>query len=92
MRSLRWRLGPVTGAHVDQLRTDAIAAYAAWLQRCADNGDIELPAALETTATYIDAQLTTMLTRISAGEDPDTVRAHAELAFAVLTSPNNAGR
>lgn len=92
MRSFRWRLGPITGEHVDQLRADAVASYAAWLRRCADNGDIELPASLETTATYVDAQLTTMLTRISAGEDPDTVRAHAELAFAVLTDPNSAGR
>jgi TetR/AcrR family transcriptional regulator, copper-responsive repressor len=90
MRSFRWRLGPITGAHVDQLRAAAIAAYAAWLQRCADNGDIELPAALETTATYVDAQLTTMLTRISAGEDPKLVRSHARLAFAVLTDPNSA--
>lgn len=88
MRNFRWRLGPVTGAHVDQLRDGAVAAYAAWLQRCADTGDIELPAALETTATYVDAQLTTMLTRISAGEDPELVRSHARLAFAVLTDPN----
>ena len=33
MRSFRWRLGPVTGEHVDALREDAVAAYAAWLQR-----------------------------------------------------------
>lgn len=89
MRSFRWRLGPVTGEHVDKLRTDAVAAYAAWLQRCADQGEIELPAPLEITATYVDAQLTMMLTRISAGEDPATVRAHAHLAFARLTDPNS---
>ena len=88
MRNYRWRLGPVTGEHVDKLRTDAVAAYAAWLQRCADHGEIELPAPLEITATYVDAQLTMMLTRISAGEDPATLRAHASLAFAPLTDPN----
>jgi AcrR family transcriptional regulator len=87
MRSFRWRLGPVTGEHVDRLRTEAVAAYAAWLQRWADQGDIELPAPIEMTATYVDAQLTMMLTRVSAGEDPATVRAHAHLAFAVLTNP-----
>ena len=40
-------------------------------------------------ATYVDAQLTMMLTRISAGEDPELVRAHAHLAFAVLTNPTS---
>lgn len=85
MRSFRWRLGPVTAEHVDKLRTDAIAAYAAWLQRCADHGEIKLPAPLEITATYVDAELTMMLTRVSAGEDPAVVRAHASLAFAPLT-------
>ena len=44
------------------------------------------------TATYVDAQLTMMLTQISAGEDPDTVQAHADLAFAVLTSANSFGQ
>jgi hypothetical protein len=51
-------------------------------------GEIELPASLEITATYVDAELTMMLTRVSAGEDSRTVRAHANLAFAVLTGPN----
>lgn len=85
MRSCRRRLGPVTGEHVDTLRQGAVAAYAAWLKRCADKGEIQLPASLEQTATYVDAQLTMVLTRVSAGEDPGTVRAHANLAFAVLT-------
>lgn len=89
MRSLRLRLGPVTGQHVDQLRADAVAAYAAWLARFANQGEIDLPASLEMTATYVDAQLTMMLTRISAGENPDTVRAHAHLALAVLTRPRS---
>jgi len=92
MRSFRWRLGPVTGEHVDSLREGSVAAYAAWLGRCADKGEIDLPDSIEMTATYVDAQLTMMLTRISAGEDPDTVRAHANLAFAVLTDPNSIGQ
>ncbi|MFK7919867.1 MAG: TetR/AcrR family transcriptional regulator [Ilumatobacter sp.] len=89
MRNLRWRLGPIAGKHVDQLHDDAIAAYTAWLERCAGRGEIELPAPIEIAATYVDAQLTTMLTRISAGEDPEVVRAHARLAFAVLTGSAN---
>lgn len=87
MRSFRWRLGPVTGEHVDRLREGAVAAYAAWLEQRANRGEIDLPARLDITATYVDAQLTMMATRISAGEDPELVRAHARLAFAVLTNP-----
>lgn len=89
MRSFRWRLGPVTGEHIDRLSEKAVAAYAAWLGRCATKGEIELPASLEITAAYVDAQLTNMLTRISAGDDPDMVRAHARLAFATLTNPTS---
>lgn len=91
MRTFRWRLGPVTGAHVDQLREGAVAAYAAWLERCVIRGEIALPTPIQIAATYVDTQLTLMLTRISAGEDPDLVRAHARLAFAVLTTPNGIG-
>ena len=91
MRNFRWRLGPVTGAHVDALREGAVAAYAAWLERRANHGEIELPAPIQATATYVDTQLTLMLTRISAGEDHELVRAHARLAFAVLTTSNGIG-
>ena len=87
MRSSRWRLGPVTGSRVDELLDGTVAAYAAWLQRCADLGEIVLPAPIEVIATYVDAQFTMMLTRISAGEDRALVRTHARLAFALLTNP-----
>ncbi len=92
MRNLRWKLGPITGEHVDNLRDAAVGAYAEWLERCADRGQVELPAPVEITATYVDAQLTLLLVQISAGEDPDLVRAHANLAFAVLTDVDGAGR
>lgn len=92
MRSFRWRLGPITGTHVDRLCEESVAAYAGWLQRSAARGEIELPASAEIMASYVDSQLTNMVTRISAGEDPVMVRAHARLAFAVLTDPNGVGR
>ncbi|MEO0492920.1 MAG: TetR/AcrR family transcriptional regulator [Actinomycetota bacterium] len=85
MRNQQWRLGPVTSAHVDRLRVDAVAAYAAWLQRCVDAGEIELRASAEVTAAFVEAQLTMMLTRTAAGDDPEALRDHARLAFAVLT-------
>lgn len=92
MRGSRWRLGPLTGEHVDRLREDAVGAYAAWLERSANAEEIELPAPVEVTATYVDAQLTMMLIRIAAGDDPDMVRTHADLAFAVLTGLTGRGR
>lgn len=87
MRTSRGRLGPVTSEHVEELREGAVGTYAAWLERCASRGEIELPAPIETTATYVDAQTTMMVNRVAAGEDPDTVRAHAALAFTVLANP-----
>lgn len=84
MRAARWRLGPVTGEHLDRISAEAIASYAAWLRRGVASGDIELSETVETTASYIDAQLTMALNRIAAGEDPATVRAHSRMAFAVI--------
>ncbi|MEM7326068.1 MAG: hypothetical protein AAF531_23475, partial [Actinomycetota bacterium] len=75
------------GEHVDRLRAEAVAAYAAWLQRCADADEIDLPAPVEITAGVVVAQRTVMLTQTALGEDPETLRAHARLAFAVLTTP-----
>lgn len=92
LRNSRARLGPVTGAHVDALRTEGQAMFAEWLARCADRGEIELPASLEVTAAYVDAQFAQVLTRVSAGEDPQLVRKHARLAFAVLAGGNGIGR
>lgn len=85
MRGVRWRLGPVTSDHVDRLREGAVAAYSAWLARSADRGEIVLPVSVEVAATYVDAQLTALATQAVEGEDPDTLRAHAALAFAPLT-------
>ena len=85
MRNLRWRLGPITRQHVDVLRNQAVAAYATWLERGARHAEITLPASLDATARYVDAQFTMLLTQMAAGEDPVAVRTHAALAFAVLT-------
>ena len=84
MRGHRDRLGPITGAHLDALRAENVRAYAEWLERCAKRGDITLTVPVELMATYVEAQLTMMLNRIAAGEDPEVIRAHAALAFAVL--------
>jgi len=92
MRGVRSRLGSVTAEQVDTLCEDAVAAYAAWLEGRANRGEIELPAPIETITTHVDARLTMMLTRTAAGEDPATVRAHADLALSVLARPSSDGR
>lgn len=87
MRTVRGQLGPVTGEHVDRLREQLIAVYSTWLKRSVERGEVTLPASVDTTAGYVDAQMTLVLNRIAAGEDPDQVRAHARLAFSVLAPP-----
>ena len=88
MRVARPRLGPVTGDHIDRIRTDAIAAYTAWLRRAVERGEIQPPESIDTVATYIDAQLTMLLNRVAAGDDPEAVRTHARLAFTAITGPD----
>jgi hypothetical protein len=64
-----------------------VAVFTTWLDKCAQRGEISLPDSVETTAGYIDAQLNLILNRIAAGENPETVRKHATLAFRILTEP-----
>jgi AcrR family transcriptional regulator len=87
MRTARGRLGPKTGEHVDRLCDQGVAVFTTWLDKCAQRGEISLPDSVETTAGYIDAQLNLILNRIAAGENPETVRKHATLAFRILTEP-----
>ncbi|MEY2957825.1 MAG: hypothetical protein RLZZ01_393 [Actinomycetota bacterium] len=85
MRAARSRLGPVTGARLDRIRAEALGAYTAWLRRSVERGEVTLRESLETTAAYVDAQLTLALNRIAAGEDPTTVRVHAHMAFTAIS-------
>lgn len=87
MRTARGHLGPKTAQHVDRLRDQGVAAFTTWLNKCAQRGEITLPDSVETTAGYVDAQMNLILNRIAAGEDPETVRKHATLAFRILTEP-----
>jgi len=85
MRVMSSRLGPATQARVDALRAEARATYARWVERARDRG--EIPATVPTTvaAAFIDTQFTTLLTHVALGEDPESLRSQAALAFAGLT-------
>ncbi len=87
IRTSRGRLGPIAEEHVKQIGKQIIEAYSAWLGGCASRGELTLPASIETTASYVDAQMTMIMNRIAAGEDPEAVREHATLAFRILTGP-----
>ena len=85
MRVLSSRLGPVTQARVDALREDARATYARWVERATARGELTTSAPTSVVAAFIDTQFTTLLTQMALGEDPEALRAQAELAFAALT-------
>lgn len=85
MRSAHTHLGPTTRDHVKQIREQQIEFYSALLEKSAQRGDITLPAPVETSAGYLDAQIALALNRMAAGEDPDTVREHTKLALSILT-------
>lgn len=86
MRTVRDQLGPTTGEHVDRLRERIIAVFTQWLEAWAQRGDITLPGSVETTASYLDTQLTLALNRMAAGEDPTQVREHTHMALSILTA------
>jgi hypothetical protein len=48
-------------------------------------GEIASSAPTTVVAAFIDTQLTTLLTQMALGEDPELLRAQAGLAFAGLT-------
>lgn len=89
VRAATSETGPLTRKRVDALRTEARAAYARWVERGMKAGEIQATQPTSTIAAFIDAELTSLLNRMAAGEDPAELRSHAELAFSgLLRSPN----
>lgn len=85
MRVLSSRLGPVTQARVEALREDARATYGRWIDRAKARGEITTSVPTAVLAAFIDTQFTSLLTQSALGEDPESLRAQADLAFAGLT-------
>ncbi len=83
------RLGPATRARVEGLRSSARLAYAEWIDRAKERGDISPDVSTPVAAALLDIQSNTLLTQMALGEDPELLRAQAALAFAGLT--NSAG-
>jgi AcrR family transcriptional regulator len=91
MRVLSSQLGSATRTRADQLRTASRARYAHWLDRAKARGDIADDIPTSVAAAFVDNQLTALLIQVAQGEDPDMLRAHAEIGFAGLTKGTTPG-
>lgn len=85
LRSAPSRLGPVSQARVAALRDTAIAAYTDWIERAKVRGEVSSSIPTHVAAALLDTYFMTLMTQMAAGEDPDLVRAQAQLALAGLT-------
>lgn len=84
LRSAAGRLGPETQAAVAGMREQALAVYAAWVERSKGRGELDPAVPTTTAASFIDVQFTAVLAQMAAGDDPAMLRDQAMLAFAGL--------
>ena len=84
MRMARPRLGPTTKAQLGRTEQARLEAFAAWFSRCQKAGEVVDNISPESAARYIDAQFTTMLLQLGAGEDAEQLCEHARWALSVL--------
>lgn len=85
MRTSSYRLGEATRSRVELLRQDALSRYADWVERAKERGEVDRSVPTAVAAAFLDVQFTTLLVQMAAGEDPEMLRAQAQLAFAGLT-------
>ena len=81
--------GPETRARIDTMRDQQRDAFGAWVARAQARGEAAPDVAPELAGIYVDTQLTTLLSLVSDGEDPERVRAQARLAFSALLPPRH---
>lgn len=88
----RHLLGPLAAERLEAVSKEMLSAYEARYRRAvADgqaNGDLEPGFA----ASYLDAQLSTLLMRLHRGDDPEMVAGHGWLALQVLLTPKQPAR
>jgi TetR/AcrR family transcriptional regulator, copper-responsive repressor len=84
----RHLLGPLAAQRLDAVSEEMRSAYEARYERAVADGQAngELDPAF--AASYVDAQLGTLLMRLHRGDDPEMVRRHAWLAMQVLLAPD----
>ena len=79
------RLGPMVKDRVSALRAGARSAYAAWVEEAKGRGEVSAGISTEVAAVFIETQCSNLLVQMALGEDPESLRAQAALAFAGLT-------
>ena len=77
-------LGPLTAARLKQFRQEYLLVYEGWVKRAQGRKEINLEIPVKLAASYLDSQLSMILTQMATGEEPSLVRAKAELAFRPL--------
>ena len=84
MRSTASALGPLTKARLKRFHEECVEVYEGWIGRAQRREEVDPAIATELAASYLDTQLTTILTQVASGEDTLMIRAKAELAFRAL--------
>lgn len=85
MRQVPDQLGSATSKQVAALREQAKAAYATWVERAKETGEVATSISTDVAVALIDFQLTNLLVQVALGEDPELLQAQATLSFASLT-------
>ncbi|MGB0590015.1 MAG: TetR/AcrR family transcriptional regulator [Myxococcota bacterium] len=79
------RLGPLTRARIAAFLERRRELYRGWIVSAQDSGQINTAISVDLAVAYLETQVTTLLTQVANGEDPEMVRSQAALAFAALT-------
>lgn len=88
----RHLLGPLASARLDAVSEEMLSAYEARFKRAVADGQANGELEPGFAASYLDAQLVTLLMRLHRGDDPELVARHAWLALQVLLMPDQPAR
>ena len=88
LRLRRATLGEATRSKVRQMVNERLAVFETWYSAVSQRGLNAPNLSARQAARYLDAQLTLLLVRLSAGDQPEQIREDANLALgALLASP-----
>lgn len=85
LRNAPGGLGAATAAKVSAVTAEMVLAYERWFQRAQARGEVDATIPSPLGAHFIDTQLSAVLIQMRRREDPEIVRAQAQLAFRALT-------
>lgn len=86
MRLDRGRLGPQTEERLKEIEAERLQAFEAFFVRALSRGEVNATLSAAFAASYLDAQLTLVLTQMALGASGDEVRQQARIALGALTA------